>query len=415
MAITLRVVARRAAAWLAAILAVLASPVARATNPPGLAASAPEVVDNTRTGYRSLLALGVLEGGGHALAWLGRDVREPQAPWQLWVQRHDRLGRKAGAARQLAYTQEAIDPRQVAAAIRRDGTVAVAWATVRPYQPNLQGLRVSAVHARHFGLDGKPRGAERVLEEALWLQGQPDTITFEDLVMAHWPDGRYLVGWTAASPWHLPAGTVQRLAADGRPLAPPDRLGPMAGRGMRLLTLEAGGWLAGTLAQSADGRLHANITQVDVRPPIGLPLLPSLPLRSFVVDLGTHGRLLLAGLHPQDAPDPSAPPAPWSLWFTPQGREADLTSPLPALPTHTVTLGDGTWIGLWPFAAPGRLWAQRFDARGTPLGGPVLTAATRAAQALRLPDGSALLAWVGADTGLGGGTSVFLQRLAARP
>jgi len=415
MASTIRVVARGPWAWLAAVLVAIACPAALGSAPPGLAASPSEVVENTRTGYRSILAMGGLDDGGHAVAWLGREAREPQAPWQLWVQRHDRLGRKSGPARQLAYTGEAIDPRQVAAAIRRDGTVAVAWATVRPYQPNLQGLRVSAVHTRHFGLDGKPRGAERVLEEALWLQGQPDTITFEDLVMAHWPDGRYLVGWTAASPWYLPAGTVQRLAADGRPLAPPDRLGPMAGRGMRLLTLEAGGWLAGTLAQSADGRLHANITQVDVRPPIGLPLLPTLPLRSFVVDLDTHGRLLLAGLHPQDAPDPSAPPVPWSLWFTPQGREADLTLPLPALPTHTVTLGDGTWIGLWPFAAPGRLWAQRFDARGRPLGGPVLTAATRAAQALRLPDGSALLAWAGADTGLGGGTSVFLQRLAARP
>lgn len=413
MASTHRIVARWSMAWLAAVLVSLASTGAAATPTPGLTAGAPAAVETTRTGHRWLLALGALDDGGHAVAWLGREARETQAPWQLWVQRHDRLGRKSGAARQLAYTDEAIDPRQVAAAIRRDATVAVAWATVRPYQPNLPGLRVSAVRTRHFGLDGKPRGAERVLEEVTWLQGQPDTTTFEDLVMAQWQDGRYLVGWTVASPWGRPAGTVQRLAADGRPLAPPDRLGPMAGRGMRLSTLEGGGWLATTLAQAAEGHLHANITQVDVRPPIGLPLLPTLPLRSFVVDLDTHGRLLLAGVHPQDAPDPAAPPAPWSLWFNPQGREADATTPLPALPTHTVTLGDGTWIGLWPLASASRLWAQRFDAHGAPLGGPLLTAAARAAQAVRMPDGSAWLAWVGPDPN--GGTSVFLQRLVPRP
>lgn len=415
MASTNRVIARWSSAWLAAVLLSIASSEAAAGPPPGLAASAPEVVENTRTGYRWLLALGELDDGGHAVAWLGREAREPQAPWQLWVQRYDRLGRRSGVARQLAYSGEAIEPRQVAATIRRDASVAVAWATVRPYQPNLQGLMVSAVRLRHFGLDGKPRGTERVLEEATWLKGQPDTATFEDLVMASWRDGRYLVGWTVASPWRRPAGTVQRLAADGRPLAPPDRLGPLAGRGMRLSTLEAGGWLATTLAQAADGHLHANITQVDVRPPIGLPLLPTLPLRSFVVDLDNQGRLLLAGIHPHDAPDAAPPPEAWSLWFTPQGREADHTMPLPAMPTHAVALGDGTWIGLWPLASAGRLWAQRFDARGAPLGGPMLTGAARAAQALRIADGSALIAWVGTGTDPSGGASVFMQRLFPNP
>lgn len=388
--------------------ALKAEPVAM----PGLSAAPAEVVETTRTGLRSLLAVGPLDDGGHAVAWLGREAADARAPWQLWVQRHDRHGRKAGAPRQLAYTTEPIDPRQIAALVRRDATAVVSWATIRPYQSTLPDLMVSALRARHFGLDGKPRSLERVLDEVLWHRGREDAERFEDLVMAQWRDGRYLVGWTVLDAWNRPACTVQRLAADGRPLAPQDRLGPMAARGLRLLPLEAGGWLATTVAQAEDTVLYANITQVEVRPPIGLPLLPTLPSRSFVLDLNTHGRLLLAGVHAQDSREP---PAPWSLWFNPAGREADRRQPLAVLPTTGVALDDGTWIGLWPHAASGRMWAQRFDAHAQPLGTPVLTLAGRAVQAMPLTGGGALLAWVGQGADSSGGTHVFTQRLRPQP
>lgn len=427
MACIAGVVARCSIAWrlLLPLAACLVHPAAAADppDPPGLAATPPEVVENTRTGYRSLLAVGTLNDGGHAVAWLAREAKDLQGPWQPWVQRYDRNGRKSGPARAIVIDEGAAgsppdapaDPRQVAALVRRDATLALAWATLRPYQSNLPGLLVSSVRARHFGLDGKPRGLERRLDQALWQRGQPDAATHEDVVMAQWSDGRYLVGWTTLDAWNRPSCTVQRLAADGRLLAPLDRLGPVAGRGMKLSTLEAGGWLATTIAQAADGQLHADITQVDVHPPIGLPLLPTLPLRSFVVDLGSKGRLLLAGELPHDARPPQAQNTPWSLWFTPGGREADRTGTLPAQPTMGVPLDDGTWVGLWPHAPSGRMWAQRFDAQGAPLGGPLLTNAGRAVQAQALARGALLLAWVGLGADSSGGTNVFMQRLAPVP
>lgn len=410
MASTTGVVARWSITGLAVLVMAIVSLEAAATT--GLTTSPPVVVESTRTGYRSLLALGLLDDGGHAVAWLGREASQHHVPWQLWVQRYDRHGRKSGIARQLAYADEPIEPRQIAATVRRDATVVVAWATAHPYQPNVPTLQVSTVHARHFGLDGKPRGPRRVLEETLWQHGDANAGAFEDLVVAHWRDGRYLVGWTVAGAWRRPTTTVQRLAADGHPLAPQDRLGPVAGRGLRLTPLEAGGWLATTIGQAADGHLHANITQVDVLPPMGLPLLSTLPLRSFVVDLGERGRLLLAGVHPGDAREPDPP---WSLWFHPSGREADRAQPLPALPTLDVPLHDGTWIGLWPHPSASRLWAQRFDAQGAPLGAPLLTAAGRATKALALPGGGALIAWVGLGPDSSAGTNVFTQRVLPVP
>lgn len=411
------VVARVSITCLVALLASAsaaprASVEADATGAAGLAAAPPITVDTTRTGYRAMLALGMLDDGGHAVAWLGREASAARAPWQLWVQRYNRNGLKSGPPRQLAYADEPIEPRQIAAVVRRDATVAVAWATVRPYQASLPGLMASAVRTRHFALDGKPRGPERVLDEVVWQLGRTEAATFEDLVMTQWRDGRYLVGWTVLDAWNRPAAVVQRLAADGSLLAPQDRLGPMAGRGLRLTALAAGGWLATTLAPGADARVYANITQVDVRPPIGLPLLPTLPLRSFVVDLGARGRLLVAGTHPNDNREPATP---WTLWFAPSGREADRTGSLAVLPAADVALDDGTWIGLWLHAASGRLWAQRLDAHGAPLGGPLLTSATRAIKALALPDGSALLAWVGPGPDSSTGTHVFTQRLAPAP
>lgn len=414
MVSTTGVVSRWSLPWLALALIMACGGDARAqvASSPGLLATPPEAVEATRTGYRSVLAAGVLDDGGHAVAWLGREATQPQAPWQLWVQRFDRTGRKSGAARQLPYADESIDPRQIAAVVRRDATVVVAWATARPYQSTLPDLMVSTVRTRHFGLDGKPRSNERVLDEVLWQRGQPDAETFEDLVMAQWRDGRYLVGWTVLDAWNRPACTVQRLAADGRPLAPLDRLGPVAGRVLRLTTLEAGGWLATTIARAVDGHLYANITQVDVRPPIGLPLLETLPLRSFVVDLGSEGRLLVAGAFASDGPDPLLP---WSLWFNTTGREAERSTPLSVMPVLDLALGDGSWIGLWLLPQSGRMWAQRFDARGAPLGGPMLTSAGRAAKALRMPDGGALLTWVGAGADPSAGTSVLTQRLYPTP
>lgn len=435
MAFVPGIVARLCTAWLAAALVAVsmsacggggqALPVpggaarlpetglkAAPAESPGLATAPSLVVETTRSGHRWLLAAGTLNDGGHAVAWLGREVGDARGPWQLWIQRHDRSGRKVGAARQVAYSTEVADLRQVAALVRRDATVVVAWATQRPYQSTLPDLMVSTVRTRHFTLDGKPRSAERVLDEVFWRRGQPDAERFEDLVMAQWRDGRYLVGWTVLDAWNRPTCTAQRLDAEGRPLAPQDRLGPVAARGLRLSPLEAGGWLATTVAQAPDARLYANITQVDVHPPIGLPLLPTLPLRSFVLDLGAGGRLLLAGVHPQDSREPDTP---WSLWFTPAGREADAREPLSILPTTSVVLDDGSWIGLWPHASSGRMWAQRFDARARPLGAPILTLATRAVQALALPGGGALLAWVGPGIDDNGGTSVLTQRLLPSP
>ena len=73
---------------------------------------------------------------------------------------------------------------------------------LRPYQATTPGLLASSVRARHFGLDGKPLGSERVLDEVVWWQGPADAERFEDLVVAQWRDGRYLVGWTAVDAWN---------------------------------------------------------------------------------------------------------------------------------------------------------------------------------------------------------------------
>lgn len=372
---------------------------------PGLVTHTTDIADATNTGHRSLLAIGALDDGGHAVAWLGRDATDYQAPWRLWVQRYDRLGRKAGGPRQLPYSNELIDPRQLAALVRRDGTVVVAFATLRAAGGAWPARQVSAVRTRHFGLDGRPRGIERTLHETQWEAGWPPAQRHEDLAMAQWRDGRYLVGWISLDGSHRIGSEVQRLHADGRTAAPLDRLGPVATRPLQLLTLEAGGFIAKTSTRTPEGLVHAQLTQVDVHPPLGLPLAPSLPMRAFVLDLRSAGRVLVSGQH---ADDPREVVAPHLQWFSLDGREADTTVALPALPSLAVPLDDGGFVAMWRTRWPDRLDAQRLDAQGAPMGerfqmagGPVHLAAPLKGRGLA----TAWLAY------LPGETRVMTQRL----
>ncbi len=361
---------------------------------PGLQPQPPRTVDATRTGFRILLDIGATSDGGLALAWLSREPQDTLPSWTLWLQRLDASGQPRAQPVRLPYAEDVGDPSNVAALVRRDGSVVVAYSTFRVEDPAHPELPMSAIPTRQFAADGTPTQTDRVLDAVAVFGGMPRGIRLLTPVIEGWRDGRYLVGWARRdlSPRSgPPAYDVVRLNEDGSPAAPIDRLGPSAASGLRLVTLDEGGWLATVRRQSPAGPLYADIIQIDVPHPLGLPVRTTLPAASFVLDLRKHGSVLFSGQH---ANGPEGLTDPYSLHFRPNGREANETVPLPAMPVSAVALEDGDYVTLWPGAPGGRLLAQRHAPRGRAIGTPFATEAPTTAKGAGLRTGGMALAWV---------------------
>lgn len=396
------------AATSATALAALPSPPqAKATSAePGLQPQPLRVIDTTRTGFRRLLDIGTTADGGLALAWLARERQDTLPSWTLWLQRLDAQGQPLAQPVRLPYAEDVADPRDVAALVRRDGSVVVAYITFRIEDPQHPELPLSAIRTRHFAADGTPAGTEHRLDARPVFGGNPRGTRLVMPQIAGWRDGRYVVGWAVrdfnprSGP---PAYDAVRVNPDGSPAAPIDRFGPSLDP-LRLVPLDEGGWLATVTRLSDMGQLYADIIQIDVPHPLGLPLRPTLPRPSFVLDLRRHGSVLFSGQH---GGEPGSLVDPYSLHFRPNGREADETRPLPAMPTSAVALEDGDYVTLWPGGAAARLLGQRYAPRGRPVGAPFATDAVADAMGAGLRAGGMALAWLEATSD--GETRLLLQ------
>lgn len=380
---------------------------------PGLPPQPLRVVDATRTGLRRLLDVGATADGGLALAWLAREPQDTLPSWTLWLQRMDAEGLPRGQPVRLPYAEDVSDPADVAALVRRDGSVVVAYATFRIEDPQQPQLPLSSIRTRHFAADGTPVGTERRLDAVPVFGGNPRATRLVTPLIAGWRDGRYLVGWAVRDFYPRsapPAYDVVRLNEDGSPAAPIDRLGPSLGSRVQLVPLDEGGWLATVTRLSATGQLYADIIQIDVPRPLGLPLRPTLPRPSIVLDLRRHGSVLFSGQH---GTEPGSLVNPYSLHFRPNGREADETRPLPAMPVSAVALEDGDYVTLWPDDTGARLQAQRHAPRGRLRGLPFATGAAADAMGVGLRAGGMALAWL--DTSSDGETRLVLKLFTDPP
>ena len=72
------------------VSALTSVPTAAAVS--GLEPRQPQVIDATPAGERVVKAVGALDGGGYAVAWMARGPLVPGVAWELWVQRFNAQG-----------------------------------------------------------------------------------------------------------------------------------------------------------------------------------------------------------------------------------------------------------------------------------------------------------------------------------
>lgn len=347
------------------------------------------------------LAVGRLPGGGHAVIWVTAD-----AVWQspaLWMRRFDEAGR-ASSEKQALPLPEGVDVgNDIAALVRRDGSIVVAFATWQALDPGAAQVRYD-LHTRHLDTAGKAAGDDRLVESLVVpTQGgiyHPQTLTRPR--MAQWEDGAHVLAWQLGAriphQSELPPHFLARhLDADGRPAGPTQDLGPSGEWpfqfGLHLATLdEGGGWLArtGRRVPGVPGyEFHGNFQIFGARFPLQLPEATTLPTASFVLDLPQAGAVLFSG--ERTGSDGTA--APYSQWFTSSGHAGAAPHPLPVMPTGAVALLDGSYV-VFP-AQPGTGLAQRYTPEGEALGEPVATGANLSSVlAEPLGQGGMALGWI---------------------
>jgi hypothetical protein len=406
---------------------VAAKPVAQPLGnlqPPGLPAPMPptlvprrlERLDQTDTGQRRILTLGATSDGGLVVLWLGREPADERASWALWLQRFQANGQRDGDAFEVTYAPDVPDPGNVAAVVMPGGEFMLAWVTDRRQPADEGDAWASTLTLRNYANVGSPIGDELVLDSTLHDPNVPTGKVLGAPVIARWDDGRLLVGWRAHLS-DLPAFEsdslrILELSPTGTPLRPMDRLWDFPAPLLELATLERGGWIARTLGGSfTEGSVHARLVQVDLSPPLGLPLPGQLPALSFVLPLRAGaGCVLFGGRH--GATNGSLV-EPHAQHFSEDGQEDGPAAALPAFPAHALALEGGDYLAFWPQGTGRPMLARRFAPDGSPRGEPFDTGAPDARASTRLPGGGMALAWVAPAAG--GGHDVMLQRWDEEP
>lgn len=374
--------------------------VAPAPSSPGLLPQAPQVVDAAASGERAVIAVGALAGGGHAIVWLAREAGEPEPPrpWTLWTRAYDLEGHPVGPATALVIGQEIpiASPPSVAAAVLPEGRIAV---TLLSTEADPSGLAADIVRGAVFLPSGALVQPPRVLDTQRHAIGNPRADRLGGPpVMAAARDGSYLAAWRYEPGSYLgraPGWRIQRLSSLGAPLGwihhlprsnLPADLEPWA---LRLTPLDEGGWIAHIPRFDSATGWFADITQIDVPRPLGMPLLRDLPARSFVLDLHRRGSVLFTGRQVEAA---AGVDSPVMIRFDRWGSER-APAGLIAFPVAAFALRHGDFVGLWP-AAGGGLGAQRFSPDGDYLGEPFPSPAPVDAPGAGLLRGGLALAWV---------------------
>jgi hypothetical protein len=370
------------------VAALAAAPTAAARS--GLQPRPPQVIDSTPAGERVVKAVGALDGGGYAVAWMARGPLVPGVIWELWAQRFDAEGQRVGPPVRLDIPAEVYNAQDVAVNVLPEGRIGVTFVTLR----RETGVgTITEVHHWPYNLQGTIDGMVRVLDA--WrnasdfffagLSGPLETSTGRD--------GSLYVSWrfrTPVTPQLVPSVRAQRLAADGEPLGWIQRLdgqGESQVSDVNLTALDDGGWVAAMERVSPVGVPYRTFTQLEVPRPLSIPLTQTHAAGAFLLDLRGHGSVLFTA---NVDPNTGVQTSPRSLHFTVRGV-AQPARDLPTLPVAAIALRGGDYLTLRPDGA--QLSGQRYTARGEPVGHPFTTPATSGLVGAGLARGGLALAW----------------------
>lgn len=390
------------------VLALASMPIAAADS--CLEPRPPQVIDATPGGERMVKAVGALDGGGYAVAWMSRGPLVPDVAWELWVQRFDAQGQREGAPVRLGIPADVQNAQDLAVNLLPEGRIGVTFLTNR-IENDIN--MITEVHHWPYNLQGTLDGVARVLDAERYERSSPRFAQLSGpLDASTGRDGSLYVSWRfkiPVAPQLTPSVRALRLAADGEPLGWVQRLdGQSESRvyDLNLTALDEGGWVGAMERVSPVGVAYRTFTQLDVPRPLSMPITETQAAGAFLLDLRGHGSVLFTanvdlGTGVQTSPR--------SLHFNLRGA-AQPARGLPVLPVAAVALRGGDYLALVPDGV--QLSAQRYTAAGDPVGVPFTTEATPGLVGAGLPRGGLALAWT--TSGPDGRVEVVVQLIARR-
>jgi len=376
----------------------------------GLEPRPPQVIDAALAGERVVKAVGALDGGGHAVAWMAHGPRVPGVAWELWVQRFDTEGQRLGEPVRLDIPADVLNAQDLAVNLLPEGRIGVTFVTRRvENEVNM----ITEVHHWPYTLQGTIDGTARVLDAERYPRNAPLFAQLSGPIDASTGrDGSLYVSWrfqTPVSPQLVPSVRALRLAADGEPLGWIQRLdgqGVSRVYDLSLTALDEGGWVAAMERVSLVGVPYRTFTQLEVPRPLSMPLTETQAAGAFLLDLRGHGSVLFTANVDTDS---GVQASPRSLYFNLRGA-AQPARGLPMLPVAAVALRGGDYLTLAPDGV--QLSAQRYTAAGDPVGAPFTTPATPGLVGAGLQSGGLALAWT--TSAPDGRVEVVVQLIAAR-
>ncbi len=384
--------------------------VPTATAGSGLEPREPQVIDATPAGERVVKAVGALEGGGYAVAWMARGPLVPGVAWELWVQRFNAQGQREGDPVGLDIPADVQNAQDLAVNLLPEGRIGVTFVTSRiENEVNM----INEVHHWPYNPQGTLDGEARVLDAYRYPRGSPRFAQLSGpLDASTGRDGSLYVSWRFMTPIALqlvPSVHALRLAADGEPLGWIQRLDGQGGsrvHDLNLTALDEGGWVAAMERVSPVGVAYRTFTQLDMPRPLSMPASKTQAGGAFLLDLRGHGSVLFTANIDLDT---GVQTSPRSFHFNRRGAAQSARS-LPVLPVAAVALRGGDYLALVPDGV--QLSAQRYTAAGDPVGGPLTTPATPGLVGEGLLRGGLALAWT--RSAPDGQVEVVVQLIARR-
>ena len=370
---------------------------------PGLIVGEASQVNTVTTGDQTARAVGALSDGGYAVAWMSRTGAASAA--QLYLQRYDSVGRKAGAE---VLVPADIDSRtNPAIAVMRDGGVLLSYASSKPVSGAEPWIVDSAIYTRRFNAAGTAAGGETqvasIVQNTLGAQA---LYSLADPAIATWDDGKYLIAWASIEDSYLgkvPTFQAQRYDSTGNALG----AAASAGRGdvntsFKLTAIPDGRYAIATYHRVM-GQTYVTYGIGDGGARIGLlydadfglpaPGTTLLPLSDGTFALWSRNR---NGAYVQKLDQ--------------SGTAAGSPTALAALPESASALGNGGYATFSRTASGDTLVGQRFDGTGAALGDAFeFQAGGEPPMTASLTGGGLAMGWTAA--GSAGDLDVFTRRL----
>ncbi len=364
---------------------------------------------NSTTGYGTYPAITTLAGGGYVVAWESSD-----SGWNISAQRYDASGAAVGVETRVN-TTTAISQQFPAIAALPDGGYVVTWMS------NQQGSSYD-IYAQRYDASGAAVGDETRINSPNDHVGYPD--------IAALADGGYVVTWSAGGGFSEDV-YAQRYDASGAAVGGETRIntttansqaGPAIAAfadGGYVVTWQSGAFYAEDIyAQRYDAtgtpigeEFRVNTTTADYQNAVDVAVLAD---GSYLVAWQSNG---------QDGSDLGIYAQRYDASGAAAGGETRInTTTANHQAAHTIAaLADGGYLVAWQSDSQDGsgygIYAQRYDASGTAVGGETqintTTASDQVAPAITvLADGGYVVTWMSFDQ-VGGSWGIYAQRYDA--